>query len=86
MSDESSASLCFVISEIGASGSATRARADKIYDYVVEPAAKDAGFSRVVRADQLREPGMITTQIVDQLLEADVVVADLTGLNPNAFY
>jgi hypothetical protein len=40
----------------------------------------------VVRADEIDEEGLITNQIIGHLLKDDLVVADLTGNNPNVFY
>lgn len=41
---------------------------------------------RVVRADQIDTPGMITKQIIEYLLKARLVVADLSFSNANVFY
>ena len=38
------------------------------------------------RSDGIDEAGTITRQIVDRVYDADLVVADLTDLNPNVFY
>lgn len=38
------------------------------------------------RADQIERPGRITEQILDALAVADVVIADITGLNANVVY
>ena len=44
-----------------------------------------AEFS-VVRADQIAPPGMIDAQVIQYLLESELVIADLSRENPNAFY
>jgi len=75
--------LCFVISPIGAEGTTDRQRADNVLHHIIEPAALEF---HVVRADQIAKPGHITTQIVEHILEAPLVVADLTGHNANVFY
>ncbi|MDA0270261.1 MAG: hypothetical protein O2919_04450 [Chloroflexi bacterium] len=77
---------CFVISEIGEAGSPIRIRADKILRHVIAPAAEVAGFAYPDRADAIRRPDMISPQIIQKLVNADVVVADLSGHNPNVFY
>lgn len=40
----------------------------------------------VTRADEIDDEGLITHHIIERLLEDDLVVADLTSLNPNVFY
>lgn len=76
---------CFVISPIGSAGSDIRDRADDVRDYVVKPAVEPLGY-RVERADDIADPGMIMQQVVDAIVEAELVVADLTALNPNVLY
>ena len=38
------------------------------------------------RADLISLPGIITTHIINHLLEDDLVIADITYKNPNVFY
>lgn len=76
---------CFVICPIGAAGSQIRARSDDILENLIKPIAADFGF-RAYRQSDNSQPGEITDQIVKEVVEANLVVADLTGLNPNVFY
>lgn len=77
--------FCFVISPIGEPGTATRRQADGVLEEIIEPALQD-DFARIERADRPPAPGIVTTQIIQDLIEADLVVADLTGPNPNVMY
>ncbi|WP_147441146.1 hypothetical protein [Halorubrum sp. Atlit-26R] len=82
MSDEDT---CFVVSPIGEEGSDTRERSDKLFEYVIEPAVSPHGYEPI-RSDQIAEPGMITSQIIDHIVDSPLVIADLTGSNANVFY
>lgn len=75
----------FVIQQIGAKDSVHRRRADEIYSYIIVPAVKDEGLEPY-RADLDLTPGAITPKMLGELLKARVVIADLTGRNPNVFY
>lgn len=77
---------CFVISPIGPPGSDIRHRADTVWEFIIRPALEQQCNYAVTRADEISSPGMITAQIMDRIKEDDLVVADLTGLNPNVFY
>src|SRR5205823_14185213 len=35
---------------------------------------------------QISEPGLITSQVIQHVVEDPLVIADLTGRNPNVFY
>lgn len=76
---------CFVIAPIGHEGSETRERSDKILKHVVKPVAENLGYV-AVRADEIDEPGIITAQVIQHVVDDPMVVADLTGWNPNVFY
>ncbi len=77
--------ICFYISPIGDEGSEHRQHADLFLGSVVEPALEEFGLS-VVRADKIGTPGMITAQIIEHILKAKLVIADLSYHNPNVFY
>jgi hypothetical protein len=76
---------CFVIAPIGPDNSDIRKRSDQILKHVINPAASACGFA-TVRADNISEPGMITAQIIQHIIDDPLVIADLTGSNPNVFY
>lgn len=75
---------CFFVTPIGSEGSNERKRADDILELVLRPISAD--FLTIVRADEVDEPGTITTDIVKRLHSNDLVIADLTGNNPNVMY
>jgi hypothetical protein len=86
MSAETSpARRCFVISPIGADGSAVRQHADDVFDYIIKPAVAECGLV-AHRSDHLLEPGKISAQMFREILTGDCCVALLTGHNPNVFY
>lgn len=78
--------LCFVVSPIGAEGSATRKRSDALLNSIIRPALLPELGYVVKRADEDFGPGTIAEQIVRDLVFADLVIADLTDHNPNVFY
>lgn len=81
----SGSSPCLLIAPIGEDDSPTRNRSDKILNDIVRPALKDCGFI-VQRADELSKQGSINKAIIDRLIGDPLVIADLTGQNPNVFY
>ena len=58
---------------------------DKSYHNMIKPAVEAAGLI-CIRADEIVHSGMIDVPMYEQLLNADVVVADLSTSNTNAFY
>ncbi len=77
--------VCFYITPIGDEGSEARKHSDLFLGSLVEPAVAKYGL-RVVRADQIGDAGMITSQIIEYLVGSKLVIADLSYHNPNVFY
>jgi hypothetical protein len=77
--------VCFYISPIGEDGSEHRTHADLFLGSLVEPALEEFQL-KVVRADKIGKPGMITAQILEYILKSKLVIADLSFHNPNVFY
>lgn len=80
---------CFVISPIGDAGSDHRKHADMTLNAIIRPALNENESETtfcVKRSDESAEIGMITDHVITEILESDLIVADLTFLNPNVFY
>jgi hypothetical protein len=78
---------CFVIQGFGEKQDYTSGRTfnlDASYE-VIKEAVEAAGF-RCVRADEIRHAGTIDVPMYQQILNADLVIADLSTYNVNAAY
>jgi hypothetical protein len=69
---------CFVMMPFGA-------WFDRYYQEIYVPAIKEAGFEPI-RADELFSTGSVVEQIWDQIEKSKLLLADLSGKNPNVFY
>lgn len=76
---------CFVISPIGDIDSETRKRSDKVLKHIITPSVEAFGYD-AIRADKISEPGMITSQVIQYIVDSELIIADLTERNPNVFY
>src|SRR5437588_6309988 len=79
---------CFVVMGFGKKTDYPTGRIldlDKSYKYIIKPAAEAAGY-QCTRADEIQHSGNINVPMYQQLLNADVVVADVSTYNANAFY
>ncbi len=85
MAKEEKVRSCFVIAPIGTDGSDIRIRSDQVLKHIIAPSVRECGYEPI-RADQISEPGLITSQVIQHIVDDPLVIADLTGRNPNVFY
>jgi hypothetical protein len=76
---------CFIISPLGKENSDTRRAADGLINSVLKPLLTELDFE-VFAPHEIDNPGSITTQVIKYLLDANLVIANLTELNPNVMY
>ena len=77
--------MCFIIEPVGDDQSKVRNDANMLFEFIVRPPLQNAGYT-VTRPLDLKQPGIITTEIFKRIIESDLAVANLTGHNPNVFY
>ncbi len=73
-----SSSLCFVIMSFSP-------EYEPVYHQIIKPAAETLGL-KVLRADDIYSPGVITEQIKAAIYQSVICIADVTGTNPNVLY
>lgn len=76
---------CFLIAPIGTPKSEVRNRTDILWEFIIAPVCTELDYEPI-RADLMTGVGSITQDIIRMLLNADLVVADITNLNPNVMY
>ncbi len=79
---------CFVVMGFGTKTDyATGRKLDlnKSYRLLIKPVVEEKGLI-CIRADEIRHSGSIDLPMYRELLQADVVIADLSTANVNAFY
>ena len=74
----SSSSLCFVIMPFGP-------EYESVYRQLIKPTAEPFGL-KVLRADDIYSPGVITEQIRAAIHQSVICIVDITGKNPNVLY
>lgn len=77
---------CFIITPIGNTDSEIFRKTKGVIDSVIKPVLQEHGFSDIKPAYEITEQGTIGNQIISRIIGDDLVVANLTGNNPNVMY
>lgn len=73
---------CFVITPVG---DASTDEFQGVIDAVIKPVLNELGFVTVA-AHEKRNSGSITKGIITGIYEAELIIANITGGNPNVMY
>lgn len=76
---------CFIVTPIGDDNTTERRATDGVIEAVIKPVLESRGYEAVA-AHQMTDTGSINNQIIKAILNWDLVVVNLTGLNPNVMY
>ena len=76
---------CFIITPIGEINSEPYIKAMGLIEAVIHPVLKEFNLSGVA-ANHISSAGSINKQLIKAILEDKLVIANLTGLNPNVMY
>lgn len=75
---------CFIITPIGNDTDPIRRHIDGIIDASIRPALEEK--YEIVVAHKITDPGSITKQIISEIYQDELVIANLTNNNPNVMY
>ena len=76
---------CFVIMPFSTTKSCTEEKWTEIFEFIIKPAVQESGLGYECERS-VAERENIIKGILEALNKANVVIADLTGNNPNVFY
>ena len=74
--EEKKQKTCFIVCPISDEGSEIRERSDTLLKHLIKPVCENELDFKVIRIDKLPHSNSITTEIVKNLKEADLVIAD----------
>lgn len=78
-------SVCFVIMPVSDPDSYEKGHFKNIYENIFKPACVMAGY-QAIRADEVAQTNLIHLDILRKLLDAPIVICDLSSRNPNTMF
>lgn len=85
MSTDKERKDCFIVMPIADMEGYEAGHFKRVYQNIIAPSCKEAGF-HPVRADDVGRTNLIHVDILGRLLEAEMVICDLSGHNPNVLF
>lgn len=76
---------CFIITPIGKPNSETFKKTEGLLDTILTPILERFDY-KPVPAHRIDSTGSITKQIISKVVGSELVIANLTGVNPNVMY
>ncbi|CDS92721.1 conserved hypothetical protein [Sphingobacterium sp. PM2-P1-29] len=76
---------CFIITPIGSIGSEVFNKTEGLINSVLKPVLEKFNF-KPVPAHHISESGSINKQIIEKIVNCELVIANLTTINPNVMY
>lgn len=83
--NESALQTCFVVMPISDPEGYDPGHFGRVYEYIIRPACHLAGL-KPSRADEVQVTNYIVIDILKRILEAEMVICDLSSRNPNVLY
>lgn len=77
--------ICFIITPIGEVNTSIRRHIEGVIDSVIVPVLEQKEYEVKV-AHREHGQGLITENIINCICDADIVIANLTNLNPNVMF
>ncbi|MHB0864781.1 hypothetical protein ACYCS5_26930 [Paenibacillus sp. SEL3] len=76
---------CFIVMPISDAEGYEKGHFGRVYEHIIKPACELAGFEPI-RADDVKHTNAIILDIIKKIIEADMVLCDLSSRNPNVLY
>ncbi|CAI3547545.1 hypothetical protein [Clostridium neonatale] len=86
MNEDRSRKKCFIITPIGNENTETRRHIDGVINECIRPILEEKYQYQVNAAHEFTTPGSINNQVIEAIYTSDLVIANLTELNPNVMY
>lgn len=83
--EEEKKPTCFVMMPIADMPGYEDGHFSRVYEHLIKPAVEAAGFEPI-RADDTKKTDYIVVGIIQQIIESDIAICDLSGKNANVMY